>query len=74
MGGGGGGGMGGWAGDFEIEFPANACRKKPIACSTNGIKKFLHCCKKKNVTRLFHHSDSFKKYQRTCNHSSLAPF
>jgi len=34
-------------GDFEKKFPASACRKKKIACSTNVIEiKFLHCCKK----------------------------
>ena len=33
-------------GDFEKKFPASACWKKKIACSTNDIeKKFLHCCK-----------------------------
>ena len=25
-------------GDFEKKFPASACRKKKIACSTNVIK------------------------------------
>ena len=49
----GGGGTGGWVGDFEIEFPVNACRMKKIACSTNGIKKFLHCCKKKMLQGYF---------------------
>ena len=29
--------------------------------------------KKKNGTKLFHHSESFTKSHRTCNHSSLAP-
>jgi len=45
-------------GDFEKKFPARACWKKKIACSTNEIeKKFLHCCKQeKNVAKLFHHS------------------
>ena len=46
-------------GDFEKQFPASACSKKKIACSTNEIeKKFLHCCKqdKLNVAKLFHHS------------------
>ena len=33
-----------WVGggcDFEKQIPASACRKKRIACSTNGIKKIL---------------------------------
>ena len=34
----GGGGGGGGVGDFEKKFPARACRKKKIACSTNVIK------------------------------------
>ena len=29
---------GGGGGDFEKKFPASACRKKKIACSTNVIK------------------------------------
>ena len=29
---------GGAVGDFEKKFPASACRKKKIACSTNVIK------------------------------------
>ena len=46
-------------GDFEKKFPASACWKKKIACSTNVIeKKFLPSCKKekKSVAKLFHHS------------------
>jgi len=38
--------VGRW-GDFEKQIPASVCRKKRIACSTNGIKKFLECCKKR---------------------------
>ena len=30
---------GGGVGDFEKKFPASACRKKKIACSTNVIEK-----------------------------------
>ena len=29
---------GGGVGDFEKKFPASACRKKKIACSTNVIE------------------------------------
>ena len=29
---------GGGGGDFEKKFPASACRKKKIACSTNVIE------------------------------------
>ena len=32
------GGGGGGVGDFEKKFPASACRKKKIACSTNVIE------------------------------------
>ena len=31
-------GGGGGAGDFEKKFPASACRKEKIACSTNVIE------------------------------------
>ena len=31
-------GGGGWVGDFEKKFPASACRKEKIACSTNVIE------------------------------------
>ena len=34
----GGGGGGGRVADFEKKFPASACRKKKIACSTNVIE------------------------------------
>ena len=40
-------------GDFEIKFPASACMKKKIACSTNDIEK-ISCTaasKKKNVAK-----------------------
>ena len=32
------GGGGGGVGDFEKKFPARACRKKKISCSTNVIE------------------------------------
>ena len=40
-------------GDFEKKFPASACRKKKIACSTNvieknsctAVRKKKKCCK-----------------------------
>ena len=32
-------GGGGGVGDFEKKFPASACWKKKIACSTNDIEK-----------------------------------
>ena len=35
-------------GDFEKKFPASACRKKKIACSTNVIKS-LREKKGKNI-------------------------
>ena len=58
-------------GDFEKKFPASACRKKKIACSTNVIEK--NSCtavrKKKNVAKLFHHSGGLYKSQQNCNHS-----
>ena len=59
-------------GDFEKNFPASACRKKKIACSTNVIeKKFLRCCKKekKNVAKLFHHSGGLYKIAAKLHHS-----
>ena len=36
-------------GDFEKTFPASACRKKKIACSTNEIEKKIlaHAVRKK---------------------------
>ena len=48
---------------FKKKFPASACRKKKIACSTNVIEK--NSCaavrKKKNVAKLFHHSGGLYK-------------
>ena len=38
----------GGVGDFEKKFPASACRKKKIACSTNVIKS-LREKKGKNI-------------------------
>ena len=63
-------------GDFERKIPASASRKKKLHAAQMEQKKFLHWRKKekKNDTKLFHHSDSFTKFQRTCNHSSLVPF
>jgi len=46
-------------GDFEKKFPASACWKKKIACSTNEIEKKILAllqARKKNVAKLFHHS------------------
>ena len=65
-------GGGGGVGDFEKKFPASACRKKKIACSTNVIeKKFLRCCKKekKMLQSYFIIPGVFKKSQQNCNHS-----
>ena len=41
-------------GDFEKKFPASACRKKKIACSTNVIESLREKKGKKNIlpTRL----------------------
>ena len=39
---------GGGVGDFEKKFPASACRKKKIACSTNVIKS-LREKREKNI-------------------------
>ena len=62
-------------GDFGKKIPTSACWKKNIACSTTTIKNYCTALRKKlNVTKLFHHSESFTKTQRNCNHSSLAPF
>ena len=59
-------------GDFEKKFPASACQKRKIACSTNVIeKKFLHCCKKekKMLQSYFIILGGFTKSQQNCNHS-----
>ena len=61
----------------HLKFPASACRKKKIACSTNVIEK--NSCtavrKKINVAKLFHHSGGLYKSQQNCNHSlPLLPF
>ena len=54
-------------GDFEKKFPASACRKKKIACSTNVIES-LWKKKGKNVlpARLLE-----KKFLMTRNHPPL---
>ena len=39
-------------GDFEKKFPASACRKKKIACSTNVIEKNSCTAVKKYSTHL----------------------
>ena len=38
---------GGGVGDFEKKFPASACRKKKIACSTNVIESLWEKREKK---------------------------
>ena len=55
---------GGGVGDFEKKFPASACRKKKIACSTNVIESLWEK-KGKNIlpTRLLE-----KKFLMTRNH------
>ena len=55
-------------GDFEKKFPASACRKKKIACSTNVIESLWEK-KVKNVlpTRLLEK----KKILMTRNHPPL---
>ena len=59
---------GGGGGDFEKKFPASACWKKKIACSTNDRKKILALLqvRKKNVAKLFHRG--FTKSEQNCNH------
>ena len=55
--------------DFEKKFPASACWKKKIACSTNDIEKNILAllqARKKNVAKLFHRG--FTKSQQNCNH------
>ena len=57
-------------GDFEKKFPASACRKKKIACSTNVIESLLEK-KGKNIlpTRL----PEKKKFLMTRNHPHPPP-
>ena len=62
----------GGGGDFEKKFPASACRKKKIACSTNVIEK--NSCaavrkKKKMLQSYFIIPGGFTKSQQNCNHS-----
>ena len=59
------------------KIPPSACRKKKIACSTNVIEK--NACaavrRKKNVSKLFHHSGVLYKIAAKLQpFSSLAPF
>ena len=62
-------------GDFQKKFPASACRKTKIACSTDVIeKKFLRCSKKeKKVLQSYFIIPAFpgvfKISQQNCNHS-----
>ena len=56
-------------GDFEKNFPASACRKKKIACSTNVIEK--NSCaavrkKKKMLQSYFIIPGGFTKSQQNC--------
>jgi len=59
-------------GDFEKKFPASACRKKRIACSTNEIEKILallQARKKKGCKAISSFLGGFTKSQQNCNHS-----
>ena len=56
---------GGGVGDFEKKFPASACRKKKIACSTNVIEKNSCTAVKKYPT---HQVARKKKILQTINH------
>ena len=55
---------GGAVGDFEKKFPASACRKKKIACSTNVIESLWE---KKGKTYPAHHI-ARKKFLMSRNH------
>ena len=49
-------------GDFENKFLQMRVGRKKLHAAQIEYKKFMHCCKKeKNVTNLFHHSESFTK-------------
>ena len=67
----------GW-GWFWKKNSSKGLPEEKSASSKNGIKKnsciAVSPVRKKNVTKLFPHSESFTKPQRNCNHSSLAPF
>ena len=52
-------------GDFEKKFPASACRKKKIACSTNVIKSLRE---KKGKKYPAHHIARKKIFLMTRNH------
>ena len=68
----------GRVGDFEKKIPASACRKKKNCMQHKcNRKKFLRCCKKekKNVAKLFHHSERLYKIAAKLQpFSSLAAF
>ena len=56
-------------GDFEKNFPASACRKKKIACSTNVIEKNFCAAvrkKKKMLQSYFIIPGGFTKSQQNC--------
>ena len=57
-------------GDFEKKFPASACRKEKIACSTNVIESLWE---KKGKKHLAHHI-ARKKFFMTRNDPPLPPF
>ena len=57
-------------GDFEKKFPASACRKKRIACSTNVIEKNSCTAVKKYPT---HQVARKKKILLTINHPPPPP-